>query len=150
VEHLPSHSQPTNGETGVEGEQEDCLSDAAIGGLEAVGDRKYNHTDRHSSSTKDHQLSTTEFLDGEDRDPAGNEVFSTIARSNELRVKGRQSNLVLEHCWDVVSDKIDTTDLRGTVSSATLPNWESQYAPVGTSDSHMPRPRDGSDGTHPW
>lgn len=115
----PGHTQPTDGEAGVENEEEDGLRNtrlgtdgvALVGGTDALSDGQDNHGQRHADGTPDHQGTTTELLDGEHGNPRGQEVLGTVASGDQTGESTAEADTSLQQGRDVVSDQVDTGDL---------------------------------------
>lgn len=58
------------------------------------------------SSTEDHQLPSTKLLDGEDGDPAGDEILGTVKCSEQSASEATETNVVLKDRCGVVCDDL--------------------------------------------
>ena len=58
-------------------------------------------------SAEEHQLPSTELFDGEDGDPAGDEVLRAVERGQQSTRKATEPDVVLEDRGGVVCDDLD-------------------------------------------
>lgn len=98
----PGHTQPTDGEEGVEDKEEDSLRDTGVGVIEVfqavVRSCEDSHRDGHSGSltalvyrveyeetyTKEHERAASHFLDDENGNERGHQVLGSVAGSHQL------------------------------------------------------------------
>ncbi len=112
----PGHTQPTDGEEGVEDEQEEGRHETRTGAADLVqggpvDDGQDDHGDGHAGGAEQHELTTTKLLDGEHGDPRGGKVFGAVGGGQDARHVGRHADLVLVDVGGVVGDEIDAGNL---------------------------------------
>jgi hypothetical protein len=79
---------PANSEEAIENEKEYSLGDTSlrvdIVGIQSdvvIGDSKGRHGQRHANRAEEHQRTTSDLFDNEDRNERSHEVFRTVAGS---------------------------------------------------------------------
>lgn len=102
----PGHTEPADGEEGVEDEEE-CDRDPAEGDIYARGDtRKNSHGTRLSDGSEEHELATTESLNCPDGYEGGEEVFCSVECGEEASEVGAQTNVLVDLCCVVCASSV--------------------------------------------
>ena len=78
---------------------------------EVIHHRQDDHGEGLAGGAEKHELAATEFLDGEDGDPGGEEIFGAVGGGEDAGCVGREVDAVLVDGGGVVGDEVDAADL---------------------------------------
>ena len=104
----PCHSQPSDGEEGVEDEQEGRSYNTRCSASNLGHHSQDDHRKGLTNSTKQHQLAAADLLDDQNSDPRGEEVFRSVGCSKDTGDKSSQTDFVLVNRGGIVGDKVDS------------------------------------------
>ena len=107
----PRHSQPADGEEGVEDEQEQRGDDAGRFAADLGHNGEDGHGEGLPGGAEQHQRAAAELLDREDGDPGREEVLGAVGSGEDAGHGRGEVDFVLVDGGGVVGDEVDAADL---------------------------------------